>query len=110
MEVFDTVCTLFFQVSVAQGWTINCLLQVQQGAVGLVEGLSGSLEGVEKLLSESDKLLPALLKLIGAQKDISKGALTSLINLSQACSTPPRDCVQSTEHPALVDHIYLLFC
>ncbi|EIE25556.1 ARM repeat-containing protein [Coccomyxa subellipsoidea C-169] len=57
--------------------------EVQKAAIGLVEGLAGSLEGIEKLLMESDKLLPALLRLIGADKDLSKGALTSLINLSQ---------------------------
>lgn len=61
-----------------------CFTQVQEAAIGLVEGLAGSLEGIEKLLMESDKLLPALLRLIGADKDLSKGALTSLINLSQA--------------------------
>lgn len=78
-----------------------------------MEGLSGSLEGVEKLLSESDKLLPALLKLIGAQKYISKGALTSLINLSQACTILPQDYVQFTKHPAVlirILHVLLTRC
>lgn len=60
-----------------------CLKQVQQAAVGLVEGLTGSLEGIEKLLKESGNLLPTLLRLVGADKDLSKAALTSLVNLSQ---------------------------
>ena len=70
-----------------QNSSLYWLPQVQEAAIGLVEGLSGSLEGIENLLRESDKLLPALLKLIGADKDLSKGALTSLINISQVQSS-----------------------
>ena len=53
--------------------------------MGLVEGLTASVEGLDKLMSEASLLLPALLRLLGADRDTSRAALTSLINLCQAC-------------------------
>ena len=52
--------------------------------MGLVEGLTASVEGLDKLMSEAGTLLPALLRLIGADRDTSRAALTALINLCQA--------------------------
>lgn len=52
----------------------------------MVEGLTSSLEGIDKLLTEAGLLLPALLRLMGSDKDVSRAALTSLVNLSQARS------------------------
>ena len=50
----------------------------------MVEGLTASVEGIDKLLTEAGLLLPALLRLMGSDKDVSCAALTSLVNLSQA--------------------------
>jgi hypothetical protein len=47
------------------------------------------LEGLDKLMSEAGALLPALLRLLGAERDTSRAALTALINLCQACDLPP---------------------
>lgn len=58
-------------------------MQVRRQAVGLVEGLTGSAEGTQTLSSASNELLPALLWLVGDSNQISKAALTSLVNLSQ---------------------------
>lgn len=60
-----------------------CVEQVQKAAVDLVEGLTGSVDGLEQLMTQSGSLLPALLRLIAGDRDISRAALTSLINLSQ---------------------------
>ena len=57
----------------------------------LVEGLTGSVDGLEQLMTQSDGLLPALLRLIAGDRDVSKAALNSLINLSQA-SADPKAC------------------
>ena len=65
--------------------------QVQKAAVDLVEGLTGSVDGLEQLMTQSDELLPALLRLIAGDRDVSKAALNSLINLSQA-SADPKAC------------------
>ncbi len=58
----------------------------------LVEGLTGSVDGLEQLMTQSDELLPALLRLIAGDRDVSKAALNSLINLSQA-SPDSRACI-----------------
>ena len=53
-------------------------------AVEGVKGLTGSPDGVRILSGHIDRLIPALFLLIPAQQvDISKAALTSLVNLSQ---------------------------
>lgn len=57
--------------------------------MGLVEGLTATVDGLDKLMSEAGALLPALLRLIGADRDTSRAALTALINLCQAYSLPP---------------------
>jgi hypothetical protein len=58
-------------------------MQMRRQAVGLVQGLTGSPEGAQALSSASNELLPALLWLVGDSSQISKAALTSLVNLSQ---------------------------
>jgi 3-polyprenyl-4-hydroxybenzoate decarboxylase len=72
--------------------TLRCPLvyftQVRKAASELVEGLTGSLQGIEKLLGEADRLLPALLRLLGDDRAISKSALTSLVNLTQVQRRP----------------------
>ena len=60
-----------------------CVEQVQKAALDLVQGLTGSVDGLEQLMTQSGSLFPALLRLIAGDRDISKAALTSLINLSQ---------------------------
>ena len=60
-----------------------CAEQVQKAAVDLVEGLTGSVDGLEQLMTQSDSLFPALLRLIAGDRETSKAALNSLINLSQ---------------------------
>lgn len=52
-------------------------------AVELVQGFTGSVDGLETLACEGPKLLPALFKLVSDNEDISKAAITSLVNLSQ---------------------------
>lgn len=49
----------------------------------MVQGLTATPEGAEQLRSESDELLPALLWLMNDEGQVSKAALTSLVNLSQ---------------------------
>ena len=53
-------------------------------AVEGVQGLTGSPEGIHLLSAHTDSLLPALFLLASDQdKEISKAALISLVNLSQ---------------------------
>lgn len=58
-------------------------MQMRRQAVGLVQGLTGSPEGTQTLASASNELLPALLWLVGDSSQVSRAALTSLVNLSQ---------------------------
>lgn len=59
-------------------------LQVQKMAVDIVSGLCGSPEGIDRLKGVQVSLLGALLRLVPDQNtDISKAALTALVNLSQ---------------------------
>lgn len=60
-----------------------CILQIRKAAVGMVQGLTATPEGAEQLRSESEELLPALLWLMNDEGQVSKAALTSLVNLSQ---------------------------
>ena len=68
---------------ICAGFSYLCAEQVQTAAASLVEGLTGSVDGLEQLMTQCDTLLPALLRLIAGDRDISKAALNSLINLSQ---------------------------
>jgi hypothetical protein len=60
-------------------------MQMRRQAVGLVQGLTGSAEGAQTLSQAGTELLPALLWLVGDSSQISRAALTSLVNLSQVC-------------------------
>ena len=54
-------------------------------ALSLVMGLTGSPEGLEKL-SSAKELLPALLQRVpDADAEVSRNALTALVNISQVC-------------------------
>lgn len=59
-------------------------MQVQKMAVDIVSGLSGSAEGIDKLKGVQVSLLGALLRLVpDPNADVSKAALTALVNMSQ---------------------------
>jgi hypothetical protein len=58
-------------------------MQMRRQAVALVQGLTGSPEGTQALSSASNELLPALLWLVADSSQVSRAALTSLVNLSQ---------------------------
>lgn len=62
-------------------------VDIRKAAVGMVQGLTATPEGAEQLRSESDELLPALLWLMNDEAQVSKAALTSLVNLSQDTDT-----------------------
>lgn len=61
-------------------------MQMRRQAAGLVQGLTGSAEGAQALSQAGAELLPALLWLVGDSSQISRAALTSLVNLSQVSS------------------------
>ena len=52
-------------------------------AVEGVQGLTGSPGGIQLLSPYTESLLPVLFLLVPDKKDISKAALTALVNLSQ---------------------------
>lgn len=52
-------------------------------AVSGVQGLTGSADGIQLLAAHIEKLVPLLFRVIADQAEISKAALTALINLSQ---------------------------
>ena len=52
-------------------------------AVNGVQGLTGSPEGLRVLAGQTKRLAPVLLCMVSDQPDISKAALSSLVNLSQ---------------------------
>ncbi|GAB4814226.1 hypothetical protein N2152v2_001272 [Parachlorella kessleri] len=56
--------------------------QIKLHAVELVQGLTGSPEGIAHLSGRSATLLPALFRLVGDEQ-ASRGAMVSLVNLSQ---------------------------
>lgn len=50
----------------------------------LVQGLTGSPEGIAQLAAHGAKLLPPLFRLVPGPEAVSRPALASLVNLSQA--------------------------
>ena len=48
-----------------------------------IQGLTGSPEGLKVLAGQTEQLAPVLLRMAADKPDISKAALSSLINLSQ---------------------------
>ncbi|KAK9846461.1 hypothetical protein WJX81_004401 [Elliptochloris bilobata] len=63
---------------------------VRQMALSLVVGLTGSPEGMEKLSGAPD-LLPALLRLVpDRDAEVSRNALTALVNISQGADAVSR--------------------